>query len=580
MTYQQPYPFMTSSMLLAHMNPNRASVDRSVGSDYLDPELRCSSTPSHVMSSWEPAHGLPFPGEHEGILYTPPMPDYNLSTCKGTTPPMPTSVPLKQEPASGGYPPSDCSSVFSPKESDYERGPSPSTPLDDMSLPYFHAYCEPWDSQSQLLHFPSMANGCVKLDDVHPYQDLFASCSSEERDVKLPIRSCSTPSDRSVLDHDWQAQSNPLQPMRVASPPDETPIKEEIRIPSVYPQGYHPYDTDEEEGAGLTDAVATQQLVRDGDEGDAIYAPDSRYPRVMSSQHRDVRGKKRASTSQPTQSKKMKLEPNNPAHKAGRTGFTCAECPDASFKDASGLQNHIKKQHTRPFTCVFGFAGCESTFAAKNEWKRHVASQHLVLNYWLCCQGTCAKISNSNPSSAQVFSGYGAAPPALPNGAIFNRKDLYTQHVRRMHVPPALKKQIKQKKTVQEWEERIQTLQSEAHKLRCDLPQYMVCPAPQCGAQFHGANAWDERMEHVAKHLDKAAAGLEEPTAFGGPGDQTLTLWAARPDVAIVVPSATPSGYAMNNPLRPDKVSRARVQPVAGPDYEGDEDAEGEEVDE
>lgn len=579
MTYQQPYPFMTSSMLLAHMNPNRASVGSSVGSDYLDPELRCSSTPSHVMSSWGPTHGLPFLGEHEGIPYTPPMPDYNLSTCEGATPPMPTSVPLKQEPASG-YPPSDCSSVFSPKESDYERGPSPSTPLDDMSLPYFPAYYEPWDSQSQLLRFPSMANGCVKLDDVHPYQDLFASCSSEERDVKLPIRSCSTPSDRSALDLDWQAQSNPLQPMRAASPPDETPTKEEIRIPSVYQQGYHPYDTDEEEGAGLTDAVATQQLVRGGDEGDAIYAPDSRYPRAMSSQHRDVRGKKRASTSQATQSKKIKLEPNNPAHKAGRTGFMCDECPDASFKDASGLQNHIKKQHTRPFTCVFGFAGCESTFAAKNEWKRHVASQHLLLNYWLCCQGTCAKISNSNPSSAQVFSGYGAGPPALPNGAIFNRKDLYTQHVRRMHVPPALKKQIKQKKTVQEWEERIQTLQSEAHKLRCDLPNYMVCPAPQCGAQFNGANAWDERMEHVAKHLDKAAAGLEEPIVFGGPGDQTLTLWAARPDVAVVVPSATPSGYAMNNPLRPDKVSRAWVRPVAEPDYDGDEDAEGEEVDE
>lgn len=575
MTYHQPYPgFMVSSMLLAHMNPNRASVESTAGSDYIDPKLRCPSTSSHVMGPWEPPHGLPFPGEHESMLYAPTY-----------TPPMPTSVPPRQGPIAG-YPPSDCSSVFSPKGSDYERGPSPSTPMDDMSLPLFDTYYKSWDSPNQLLHLPGTADACVKLGDISPYQPLFASCLSEEGDFKLSGRGCSMSSNESVLDHDWQAQSNPLQPMRAASPPDETPIKDEICIPSAtYPQSYQPYETDDEEGCELT-IVATQHLVRDDEDGDATYAPHTRYPHIVSDQHRGIRGKKRASTSQPAQSKKIKLEPNSPAHKAGRTGLTCSECPDASFKDATGLQNHIKKQHTRPFTCVFSFAGCVSTFAAKNEWKRHVASQHLLLNYWLCCQGACAKISNANLSSAHVFSGHGATAPALPNGAIFNRKDLYTQHVRRMHVPPALKKQIKQKKTVQEWEERIQTLQGEAHKLRCDLPKYMVCPAARCGAQFHGSNAWDERMEHVAKHLEKAAAGLEDAIAFGGPGDPTLTSWAARADVAVVVPSAAPGGWTMNNPLRPDKVSRARVQPVAEPDGGGDddddddEDAEGEEVDE
>ena len=33
------------------------------------------------------------------------------------------------------------------------------------------------------------------------------------------------------------------------------------------------------------------------------------------------------------------------------------------------------------FNCVFDFAGCKATFAKKNEWKRHVATQHLLLNY-------------------------------------------------------------------------------------------------------------------------------------------------------------------------------------------------------
>lgn len=574
----QPYPFMVSSMLPIPMNSDRASLDSTAGSDYIDPKLRCPSTPSKGMSPWGPLHGLQFPPEHEAMVYAP-MPDYNLAPCKGTMPPMPTSAPLRQGLAPA-YPPSDCSSAFSPKGSDYERGPSPSTPLDEMSLPYFHTYYDPWDSPNQFLRLPDTVEAFVKPDDVSPYQDLYASCLDEERDAKRSVRDCSTSSNGSIIHDDWPAQSNPSQPMRAASPLDETPVKDEICIPSApCPPSHHAYETDGEEGDGLAGIAATPQLFLDDEEGDATYAPRSGYPRMAPSQHRSVRGEKRAGTSQPAQAKKIKLEPNSPAPKPGRTGLACPDCPEASFKDTMGLQNHIKKQHTRPFTCVFRFAGCESTFATKNEWKRHVASQHLLLNYWLCCQGACANISNASPGGAHVFSGLGTVAPALPNGAIFNRKDLYTQHVRRMHVPPALKKQIKQKKTVQAWEERIQTLQSEAQKLRCDLPKYMVCPAPRCGAQFHGANAWDERMEHVAKHLEKAAAHLEEAIVFGGPGDPTLTLWAAGADVAVVVPSAAPGGWAMNNPLRPDKVSRARCQPMAEP-RDGDEDAEGEEVDE
>ncbi|EZF70942.1 hypothetical protein H105_06858 [Trichophyton soudanense CBS 452.61] len=40
----------------------------------------------------------------------------------------------------------------------------------------------------------------------------------------------------------------------------------------------------------------------------------------------------------------------------------------------------------RIFTCVFAPYGCTSSFASKNEWKRHVLSQHLQLGFYRCDQ--------------------------------------------------------------------------------------------------------------------------------------------------------------------------------------------------
>ncbi|KAL2255867.1 hypothetical protein VTK26DRAFT_2562 [Humicola hyalothermophila] len=85
----------------------------------------------------------------------------------------------------------------------------------------------------------------------------------------------------------------------------------------------------------------------------------------------------------------------------------------------------------------------------------------------------------------------------------------------------------------------------------------MRCPARACGAVFRGADAWNQRMEHVAKHLERHAAACasagggekdgvgrekegekeKERVVFGGDGDETLVRWAARPDVAIIAPA-------------------------------------------
>ena len=268
--------------------------------------------------------------------------------------------------------------------------------------------------------------------------------------------------------------------------------------------------------------------------------------------------------------------------------FPCPECPQNSFKDQLSLDNHIKKQHTRAYHCVFHFAGCTSTFANKNEWKRHVASKHLLLQYWLCQEGSCARASNSSPEAspappaaknrsrsfrtsaapaaaaavAVVATASASLDPPLPNGAIFNRRDLYTQHLRRMHMPPNMKKQAKQQSRknggsgsnsttvglVPEWEERLRAMASRAIRTRCMVPIFMRCPALHCDAEFSGSEAWDQRMEHVGRHLEHAAAHEEPRIEFGGADDTTLIDWASRPDVAVIRWNA--GRWELNNPLK------------------------------
>ncbi|KAK0641919.1 hypothetical protein B0T16DRAFT_461942 [Cercophora newfieldiana] len=112
-------------------------------------------------------------------------------------------------------------------------------------------------------------------------------------------------------------------------------------------------------------------------------------------------------------------------------------CPlRAGFPDNASLSLHTRKKHARPYKCVFHFAGCESTFAYKNDWKRHVNTQHVLLDYWICDEDECGQVSLVSRRSGK--SALWLAPLPLTNGVIFNRKDLYIQHVRRMHMPTQL----------------------------------------------------------------------------------------------------------------------------------------------
>lgn len=163
----------------------------------------------------------------------------------------------------------------------------------------------------------------------------------------------------------------------------------------------------------------------------------------------------------------------------------CTLCSHAPFKDSSSLRKHIAAAHTRPFPCAFSFSGCTSTFGSKNEWKRHISSQHLCLQYYRCSQ--C-------PSSA-----------AEGKGNEFNRKDLFTQHLRRMHAPFAIKKSLAKgdSKLHVDWENHVKEMQISCLVTRREPPQHVACPKPDCAKEFEGHIAWDEWTEHVGRHMEK-----------------------------------------------------------------------------
>ncbi|KAH8177822.1 hypothetical protein LIA77_02904 [Sarocladium implicatum] len=179
----------------------------------------------------------------------------------------------------------------------------------------------------------------------------------------------------------------------------------------------------------------------------------------------------------------------------------CNHCTHAPFKDHTALRKHILAAHTRPFPCAFSFAGCNSTFGSKNEWKRHIASQHLCLTYYRC--SSCSKST------------------ADGKGNEFNRKDLFTQHLRRMHAPHDIRRALQkgEAKSEAEWDARVRELQQSCLVTRRRPPQHSACPKEGCGMTFDGPSAWDDWTEHVGRHMEKG-----EAQRLGV--DELLTKWA------------------------------------------------------
>jgi hypothetical protein len=150
--------------------------------------------------------------------------------------------------------------------------------------------------------------------------------------------------------------------------------------------------------------------------------------------------------------------------------------------------------NTRPFPCCFAQYNCGSAFTSKNEWKRHISTKHIQLGFWRC---------DMCPPSP------GIDHPVYND---FNRKDLFTQHLRRMHAvnTPATSQDSKpatsggtpaSSNAQSLTDEQIAEIQKRCYRQLRQPPEVSSCVF--CSRTFSGPNSWEERLEHVGGHLER-----------------------------------------------------------------------------
>ena len=168
------------------------------------------------------------------------------------------------------------------------------------------------------------------------------------------------------------------------------------------------------------------------------------------------------------------------------------------------------------FPCVLAPYGCCSGFGSKNEWKRHVNTQHLRLDLWRCDQ--CSD-RDTRPND-------------------FNRKDLFIQHLRRMHykssdgdVPQRSRSSTSVTKTskskiqnAEEMDPAIVAAEQRCH-IRLRRPPFSSS-CLFCSVEFEGQGSWEERMEHIGRHLEQDKKdGIEPRLPLEWRHDETVETW-------------------------------------------------------
>ncbi len=264
----------------------------------------------------------------------------------------------------------------------------------------------------------------------------------------------------------------------------------------------------------------------------------------------------------PTLSRRSFVQPateNNRLHKSSLrpTISTKSKAKNALRKRCNG-----KDGDRRPFICSFSHYGCESRFSSKNEWKRHVSSQHLQLGFYRCDTDLCYP-SNQLPSGGtRTYND-------------FNRKDLFTQHHRRMHVPwtPANKPPSKQ--AHDKFEEGLEEVRMRCWHERRKAPRKSQCIF--CPVRFEGETAWEERMEHIGKHFETAER--EKRDLGAGEEDAELRSWAVHQGIVVDCGDGGCWLDGLQNIRRPGKAvisgMARRGKAVNGGDLADEEDAAG-----
>lgn len=183
-------------------------------------------------------------------------------------------------------------------------------------------------------------------------------------------------------------------------------------------------------------------------------------------------------------------------------------------------QAKSKGSKSAALPCPLAAYGCTSSFISKNEWKRHINTQHLRLEAWLCDQ--CPKRDNKRE---------------------FNRKDLFIQHLKRMHPSPcpahSPKVQIAKSRPNrsgskvgktgkaskgEDMDPALLEAEQRCHIVLRQPPSDSACLF--CSANFSGRGSWEARIEHVAKHMEQYKKdGNEVPDPSNWRADRALEQW-------------------------------------------------------
>lgn len=236
-------------------------------------------------------------------------------------------------------------------------------------------------------------------------------------------------------------------------------------------------------GESMRDAESVQPLSRNEDSSDSDYKPGSpktrrrRRSSQSSSSSNPRRSNKRANHGRKSSTVSVVSESNKITKKTRPS--------NGSPKGVNSEANSSNANAARPFPCPLAPYTCQSTFASKNEWKRHVSTQHIRLGFWRCdlCPTT---VDSNNPSTVYYND--------------FNRKDLFTQHLRRMHAAP-VHQSARNNKIYPVNEDNLAEHQTRCYQHLRSAPPRSTCLF--CGRTFSGPGSWDERMEHVGRHMEK-----------------------------------------------------------------------------
>ncbi|KAK4634278.1 hypothetical protein CLAFUW4_01016 [Fulvia fulva] len=243
-------------------------------------------------------------------------------------------------------------------------------------------------------------------------------------------------------------------------------------------EGYHPIASADDDTSETSHSVPYSQ-----------YCPTEEVPR-RSSQVPDFR-RRRTQSSRSISSSTARV---NKRPQMNQRSSSYHHSPKSGTTDP-----RITTAGNRAFPCPLAVYGCPSTFGSKNEWKRHFSTQHMRLGFWRCDQ--CGSADTDRKQND------------------FNRKDLFIQHVRRMHAAETSRastgrRSLARSSKGNEEDQVMAEIAKSCYQPLRSSPEHSGCLF--CEQEFHGQGTWNDRMEHVGRHMDSEKKSNSSPT---DPGD-------------------------------------------------------------